>query len=334
MLTDHDMTEKLLKQLITKKKQELDQFIKDDPQIIKLTNEINDLKQTKTIVSEDIIRATSLQIILNVKKNQLRTLTNYNHKIIKLKTEITALETTLQTITKMKNQSEKPSKEEQLIKPKTFAIIKTTPLLPKPVPVHPLDRASVNQKIDLFNKQGTSFVIKKDYKNCNLSLWGEKGNLISFSQYNRNIDDSAIEELDTWLDKTVKYSGYYNKLKKIFKKTNKDFLISSVFDKQGDRIYINYCHQSKDTNVTSVFHIKKRGNSYIESTKEVNDCTQHFELKLKNNTTLNISALPTSSNENGQMRITLKHIEKNANPNKLNTHFEKIFKAFDKQNHI
>lgn len=73
MLTDHDMTEKLLKQLITEKKQELDQFIKDDPQIIKLTNEINDLKQTKIIVSEDIIRATSLQIILNVKK------TNYVH---------------------------------------------------------------------------------------------------------------------------------------------------------------------------------------------------------------------------------------------------------------
>lgn len=190
------------------------------------------------------------------------------------------------------------------------------------------------KKIDLFNKQGTSFVIKKDYKNCNLSLWGEKGNLISFSQYNRNIDDSAIEELDTWLDKTVKYSGYYNKLKKIFKKTNKDFLISSVFDKQGDRIYINYCHQSKDTNVTSVFHIKKKGKSYIESTKEVNDCTQQFELKLKNNTTLNISSIATSSNENKQMKITLKHLEQNVNPNNLNTHFEKIFKAFDKQNHL
>lgn len=111
-------------------------------------------------------------------------------------------------------------------------------------------------------------------------------------------------------------------------------MISSVFDKQGDRIYVKYCHQSKDTNVTSVFHIKKRGNSYIESTKEINDCAQQFELKLKNNTTLNISALPTLSNENEQMRITLKHIEKNVKPNKLNTHFEKIFKAFDKQNHI
>ena len=77
MLTDHDMTEKLLKQLITEKKQELDQFIKDDPQIIKLTNEINDLKQTKTIVSEDIIRATSLQIILNVKKKPI----TYTYKL-------------------------------------------------------------------------------------------------------------------------------------------------------------------------------------------------------------------------------------------------------------
>lgn len=107
MLTEHDMTEKLLKQLITEKKQELEHITKNDPQITKLTNEINDLKQTKTIVSEDIIRATSLQIILNVKKNQLRTLTNYNHEIIKLKTEITALETTLQTITKIKEQPKK-----------------------------------------------------------------------------------------------------------------------------------------------------------------------------------------------------------------------------------
>lgn len=111
-------------------------------------------------------------------------------------------------------------------------------------------------------------------------------------------------------------------------------MISSVFDKQGDRIYINYCHQSKDTNVTSVFHIKKKGKSYIESTKEVNDCTQQFELKLKNNTTLNISSIATSSNKNKQMKITLKHLEQNVNPNNLNTHFEKIFKAFDKQNHL
>lgn len=329
MLTKQEMTEKLLKQLITEKKQELEKLIKDDPQITKLTNEINELKQIQINSNENTPTAWLCQVVLHMKKDQLRTRTTYNHEITKLKTDIFTLKKTLQTITKPKEHPEKATTP-----PKTFAIIKATPLLPKPVPVHPLDRASVNQKIELFNKQGTGLTIKKDYKNCNLSLWGEKGNLISFSQYNRNIDDSAIEELDTWLDKTVKYSGYYNKLKKIFKKTNKDFLISSVFDKQGDRIYINYCHQSKDTNVTSVFHIKKKGKSYIESTKEVNDCTQQFELKLKNNTTLNISALPTSYNENGQMRITLKHIEKNVNPNKLNTHFENIFKAFNKQNHL
>lgn len=264
MLTEQDMTEKVLKQLITEKKQELENEIENNPEIKKLN------------------------------------------------TDIMALEITLKTLTK----NDKIPQE-------------TT----EPQP-HPLDRECVNKKIELFNKQGTGYTIKKDYKNCNLSLWGEKGNLISFSQYNRNIDNSAIEELDTWLDKTVKYSGYYNKLKKIFKKTNKDFFISSVFDKQGDRIYIQYSHQSKNMNVTSVFHIKKRGKSYIESTKVVNDCIEQFELKLKNNTTLNISPLPTSSCENNQMRITLKHIEKNVNPNKLNTHFEKIFKAFDKQNHI
>lgn len=334
MLTEHDMTEKLLKQLITEKKQELEEFTKNDPKITKLINEINELKQIQINSNQNIAAAWLCQAVLHMKKDQLRILTNYNHEIIKLKTEITALEKTLETITKSKTQPKQSVQEKPIILPKTFAIIKATPLLPKPVPIHPLDRQTVDEKIDLFNKQGTSFVIKKDYKNCNLSLWGEKDNLISFSQYNRNIDDSAIEELDTWLDKTVKYSGYYNKLKKIFKKTNKDFLISSVFDKQGDRIYVKYCHQSKDTNVTSVFHIKKRGKSYIESTKEINDCAQQFELKLKNNTTLNISSIATSSNENEQMKITLKHLEQNVNPNNLNTHFEKIFKAFDKQNHL
>lgn len=334
MLTEQDMTIKLLKQLIKEKKQELEKITKNDPRIIEITNDINDFKQTLSKYNEDPLAALLYQKIINMKKESLQRLTTNHYEIIKLKTEITALETTLHTITKIKEQPEKTVEKEVTIQPKPFATNKATPLLPKPVPVHPLDRASVNQKIELFNKQGTGLTIKKDYKNCNLSLWGEKGNLISFSQYNRNIDDSAIEELDTWLDKTVKYSGYYNKLKKIFKKTNKDFLISSVFDKQCDRIYINYCHQSKDTNVTSVFHIKKKGKSYIESTKEVNDCTQQFELKLKNNTTLNISSIATSSNENEQMKITLKHLEQNVNPNNLNTHFEKIFKAFDKQNHL
>lgn len=329
MLTEKDMTEKLLKQLINEKQQELEQITKNDPHIIKLKNDINDLKQTLLKYNEDPIAVLMYRALINMKQEELSRITTHHREITKLKMDIWALETTLQTITKPKEHPEKATTP-----PKPFAINKATPLLPKPVPVHPLDRQTVDEKIDLFNKQGTSFVIKKDYKNCNLSLWGEKGNLISFSQYNHNIDDSAIEELDTWLDKTVKYSGYYNKLKKIFKKTNKDFLISSVFDKQGDRIYINYCHQSKDTNVTSVFHIKKKGKSYIESTKEVNDCTQQFELKLKNNTTLNISSIATSSNENEQMKITLKHLEQNVNPNNLNTHFEKIFKAFDKQNHL
>ena len=334
MLTEKDMTEKLLKQLITEKKQEIENIIKDDPQITKITNEINDLKKMQLSFHDDVITILIYQKVIDMKKQEISRITTYNHEITKLKTDIFALETTLHTITKIKEQPEEPTQEKSTTPPKTFAIIKATPSLPKPVPLHPLDRQTVDEKIDLFNKQGTSFVIKKDYKNCNLSLWGEKGNLISFSQYNRNIDDSAIEELDTWLDKTVKYSGYYNKLKKIFEKTNKDFFILSVFDKQGDRIYINYCHQSKDTNVTSVFHIKKKGKSYIESTKEVNDCTQQFELKLKNNTTLNISSIATSSNENEQMKITLKHLEQNVNPNNLNTHFEKIFKAFDKQNHL
>lgn len=253
MLTEHDMTEKLLKQLITEKKQEIENIIKDDPQITKITNEINDLKKMQLSFHDDVITILIYQKVIDMKKQEISRITTYNHEITKLKTDIFALETTLQTITKPKEHPEKATTP-----PKPFPIIKATPLLLKPVPVHPLDRASVNQKIELFNKQGTGLTIKKDYKNCNLSLWGEKGNLISFSQYNRNIDASAINEIDTWLDKTVKYSGYYNKLKKIFKKTNKDFLISSVFDKQGDRIYVNYCHNSKSPNTKSVLHIKKK----------------------------------------------------------------------------
>lgn len=201
-----------------KTKQELEKITKNDPRIIEITNDINDFKQTLSKCNEDPLAALLYQKIINMKKESLQRLTTNHYEIIKLKTEITALETTLHTITKIKEQPEKTVEKEVTIQPKPFATNKATPLLPKPVPVHPLDRASVNQKIELFNKQGTGLTIKKDYKNCNLSLWGEKGNLISFSQYNRNIDDSAIEELDTWLDKTVKYSGYYNKLKKSSKK--------------------------------------------------------------------------------------------------------------------
>lgn len=265
MLTEQDMTVKLLKQLINEKKQELEKEIENN-QIIK-----------------------------------------------KLNTEIKSLEITLETLTKNEKLPEEP---------------KTKP--------HPLDRPSVDEKIDLFNKQGTSFVIKKDYKNCNLSLWGEKGNLISFSQYNRNIDDSAIEELDTWLDKTVKYSGYYNKLKKIFKKTNKDFLISSVFDKQGDRIYITYCHNSKSPNTKSVLHIKKKGKSYIETTKEINTPKDFLEIPLKNNTTLEVSGLRhlDSNYDYDTLTVEIKHLEKQVKQNDLEKHFENIFNALNKQNHL
>lgn len=336
MLTEQDMTVKLLKQLINKKKQEIEELIKYDPQITKLTNEINDLKQIQMNATEDPVKEYTLQMIINIKNDQLLRLTTYNHEIIKLKTEITALETTLHTITKIKEQPEKIVEKEVTNPPKTFAIIKATPLLPKPIPVHPLDRPSVDEKIDLFNKQGTSFVIKKDYKNCNLSLWGEKGNLISFSQYNRNIDDSAIEELDTWLDKTVKYSGYYNKLKKIFKKTNKDFLISSVFDKQSDRIYVTYCHNSKSPNTKSVLHIKKKGKSYIETTKEINTPKDFLEIPLKNNTTLEVSGLRhlDSNYDYDTLTVEIKHLEKQVKQNDLEKHFENIFNALNKQNHL
>lgn len=336
MLTEHDMTEKLLKQLITEKKQELEKITKNDPRIIEITNDINDFKQTLSKYNEDPLAALLYQKIINMKKESLQRLTTNHYEIIKLKTEITALETTLDTITKIKEQPEKNVEKEVTSQPKTFAIIQATPLLPKPVPVHPLDRQTVDEKIDLFNKQGTSFVIKKDYKNCNLSLWGEKGNLISFSQYNRNIDDSAIEELDTWLDKTVKYSGYYNKLKKIFKKTNKDFFISSVFDKQGDRIYVTYCHNSKSPNTKSVLHIKKKGKSYIETTKEINTPKDFLEIPLKNNTTLEVSGLRhlDYNYDYDTLTVEIKHLEKQVKQNDLEKHFENIFNALNKQNHL
>lgn len=146
MLTDHDMTEKLLKQLITEKKQELEKITKNDPRIIEITNDINDFKQTLSKFNKDPLTVLLYQKIINMKKESLQHLTTYHHEIIKLKTEITALETTLHTITKIKEQPEKTVEKEVTSRPKKFAIIKATPLLPKPVPVHPLDRASVNQK--------------------------------------------------------------------------------------------------------------------------------------------------------------------------------------------
>lgn len=336
MLTEKDMTEKLLKQLITEKKQEIENIIKDDPQITKITNEINDLKKMQLSFHDDVITILIYQKVIDMKKQEISRITTYNHEITKLKTDIFALETTLHTITKIKEQPEEATQEKSTIQPKPFAIIKATPLLPKPVPVHPLDRQTVDEKIDLFNKQSTGYTIKKDYKNCNLSLWGEKGNLISFSQYNRNIDDSAIEELDTWLDKTIKYSGYYNKLKKIFKKTNKDFLISSVFDKQGDRIYVTYCHNSKSPNTKSVLHIKKKGKSYIETTKEINTPKDFLEIPLKNNTTLEVSGLRhlDYNYDYDTLTVEIKHLEKQVKQNDLEKHFENIFNALNKQNHL
>lgn len=334
MLTDHDITEKLLKQLITEKKQELDQFIKDDPQIIKLTNEINDLKQTKTIVSEDIIRATSLQIILNVKKNQLRTLTNYNHEVIKLKTEITALETTLQTITKIKEQPKKTVEKEVTSQPKTFAIIKAIPLLPKPVSEHPLDRPSVDKKINFFHTQTKNFTIKKDYKNNQLSLWDKNNQLVSFSLINPAVDKTINENINSWLDKTLRCSHYYNKLTKIFDKTNKEYFIVTTFNKQDDRIYVKYCHHSKSPNTKSVLHIKKKGKSYIETTKEINPPKDFLKIPLKNNTTLEVSGLGHIGYDKYTLTAQLKHLEKQVKHNDLEKHFENIFNALNKQNHL
>ena len=107
MLTEHDMTEKLLKQLITEKKPHLEEFTKNDPKITKLINEINELKQIQINSNKNTATAWLCQSVLYMKKDQLRILTNYKHEIIKLKTEITALETTLQTITKIKEQQKK-----------------------------------------------------------------------------------------------------------------------------------------------------------------------------------------------------------------------------------
>ena len=329
MLTDHDITEKLLKQLITEKKQELDQFIKDDPQIIKLTNEINELKQIQINSNENTATAWLCQAVLYMKKDQLRILTNYNHEIIKLKTEITALETTLETITKSKTQPEKATTP-----PKTFAIIKATPLLPKTVEPHPLDRPSVDKKINFFNQQTKNFTIKKDYKNNQLSLWDKYNQLVSFSLINPAVDETINENIDSWLDKTLRCSHYYNKLTKIFDKTNKEYVIVTTFDKQGDRIYVKYCHNSKSPNTKSVLHIKKKGKSYIETTKEINPPKDFLKIPLKNNTSLEVSGLGHIGYDDYTLTAQLKHLEKQVKQNDLEKHFENIFNALNKQNHL
>lgn len=334
MLTDHDMTEKLLKQLITEKKQELEQFTKNDPQIIKLTNEINELKEIQINSNQNTATAWLCQAVLHMKKNQLRTLTNYNHEIIKLKTDISALETTLQTITKIKEQPKKTVEKEVTSQPKTFAIIKAIPLLPKPVSEHPLDRPSVDKKINFFHTQTKNFTIKKDYKNNQLSLWNKNNQLVSFSLINPSVDETINENIDSWLDKTLRCSHYYNKLTKIFDKTNKEYFIVTSFDKQGDRIYVKYCHNSKSPNTKSVLHIKKKGKSYIETTKEINPPKDFLKIPLKNNTSLEVSGLGHIGYDDYTLTAQLKHLEKQVKQNDLEKHFENIFNALNKQNHL
>lgn len=267
MLTEHDMTEKLLKQLITEKKQELEKEIENN-QIIK-----------------------------------------------KLNTEIKSLEITLETLTKNEELPEEP---------------KTKP--------HPLDRPSVDKKINFFHTQTKNFTIKKDYKNNQLSLWDKNNQLVSFSLFNPCLDDynNACEHINSWLDKTLRCSHYYNKLTKIFDKTNKEYFIVTAFDKQGDKIYVKYCHNSKSPNTTSVLHIKKKGKSYIETIKEINPPKDFLAIPLKNNTTLEVSGLRhlDSNYDYDTLTVEIKHLEKQVKHNDLEKHFENIFNALNKQNHL
>lgn len=263
MLTEHDMTEKLLKQLITEKKQELEKEIENN-QIIK-----------------------------------------------KLNTEIKSLEITLETLTKNEELPEGP---------------KTKP--------HPLDRPSVDKKINFFHTQTKNFTIKKDYKNNQLSLWDKNNQLVSFSLYSPKINETINKNINSWLDKTLKYSHYYNKLTKIFDKTNKEYFIVTSFDKQGDRIYVKYCHHSKSPNTKSVLHIKKKGKSYIETTKEIEPPKDFLAIPLKNNTTLEVSGLGHIGYDDYTLTAQLKHLEKQVKQNDLEKHFENIFNALNKQNHL
>ena len=102
MLTEKDMTEKLLKQLINEKQQELEQITKNDPHIIKLKNDINDLKQTLLKYNEDPIAVLMYRALINMKQEELSRITTHHREITKLKMDIWALETTLQTFTKNK----------------------------------------------------------------------------------------------------------------------------------------------------------------------------------------------------------------------------------------
>lgn len=257
------MTEKLLKQLITEKKQELEKEIENN-QIIK-----------------------------------------------KLNTEIKSLEITLETLTRNEELPEEP---------------KTKP--------HPLDRPSVDKKINFFHTQTKNFTIKKDYKNNQLVLLDNKERIVNFSLFIKNDYEKMVKEIDTWLDKTLKYSHYYNKLTKIFDKTNKEYFIVTTFNKQDDRIYVKYCHHSKSPNTKSVLHIKKKGKSYIETTKEINPPKDFLKISLKNNTSLEVSGLGHIDYDDYTLTAQLKHTEKQVKQNDLEKHFENIFNALNKQNHL
>lgn len=207
-------------------------------------------------------------------------------------------------------------------------------MLPKPVQVHPLDRPSVDKKINFFHTQTKNFTIKKDYKNNQLSLWDKNNQLVSFSLFNPRLDENAIKNIDTWLDKTLRCSHYYNKLTKIFNKTNKEYFIITTFDKQGDRIYVKYCHNSNSPNTRSVLHIKKKEKSFIETTKEIDCKKDYFEIPLKNNTSVQVSGYNNTDYDDFNLTVELKHIERHVKQNDLEKHFENIFNALKKQNHL
>lgn len=328
MLTDHDMTEKLLKQLITEKKQELEKITKNDPRIIEIINDINDFKQTLSKYNEDPLTVLLYRKIINMKQEELSRITNSHREITKLKMDICALETTLQTITKNKNQP-----EEIITTKQTLLLPKPTTIEPKTKP-HPLDRATVNKKIELFNNQTKNFKITKEYKNNQLVLLDHKERMVNFSLFVKNDYESQIKHIDSWLDKTLKYSAYYNKLTKIFEKLNTEYNIITTFTEQGDKIYIKYCNNSKTPNTTSILHIKKKGKSFIETTKEINCKKDYFEIPLKNNTTVQVSGYNNTDYDDFNLTVELKHIERHVKQNDLEKHFENIFNALKKQSHL
>ena len=331
MLTEHQMTKKLLKTIIKEKQQEIEYIIQNDPTINKLTKELNKLNDELIYYDEYSIdydfKAFTYAVLLNRKKQELTYEIKYHPDINKLKNDIKALEITLETLAETK------LKETLLLTPSS-EVKKISLIDPRRKP-HPLDRPSVDKKINFFHKQTKNFTIKKDYKNNQLSLWDKNNQLVNFSLFNNpNLNKNTTKNIDKWLDKTLRCSHYYNKLTKIFNKTNKEYYIVTTFDKQGDRIYIKYCHNSKTPNTTSVLHIKKKGKSYIETTKEIDCKKDYFEIPLKNNTTLEVSGLGHIGYDDYTLTAQLKHLEKQVKQNDLEKHFENIFNALNKQNHL